>query len=408
MVAKIQEQKQEAETAKSVTISELLKSRITNMDKLRELSWNGIPPKYRAEVWKLLLGYLPANSSRRAATLKRRRQEYSDISSICLKAVETGPVTPSETERETFRQIKVDVPRTAPCVLLFRNERVQKSLLNLLYSWAYRNPATSYVQGINDIIAPLFAVFLGGYFDGADVTRWNLDRKEISEEIFLEVEADCFFCLTNFLSNIQENFTADQPGIQRMVHKLETFIERIDNDLHQHFKKCGLQFLYFSFRWMNCLLTREFSIHSIIRMWDTYFSETHAKGGFDQFHVYVCAALLLNYRPFLKGMSHDELFEFLTTKLRNMSDSSINIEMILSQAHVWKVSFNESQSHFSSLDSKIKTKHTIISTSPIISLRQEIKVDDDVDDDDEDSSDEELAPTCFMNDVDFLCYKTDE
>lgn len=32
-----------------------------------------------------------------------------------------------------------------------------------------RHPASSYVQGINDLATPLFAVFLADYYDGEDV-----------------------------------------------------------------------------------------------------------------------------------------------------------------------------------------------------------------------------------------------
>src|SRR5688572_21494595 len=43
---------------------------------LRQLAWSGIPFEHRAQVWQLLLAYLPANLERRAPTLEKRRQEY--------------------------------------------------------------------------------------------------------------------------------------------------------------------------------------------------------------------------------------------------------------------------------------------------------------------------------------------
>ncbi len=47
------------------------------LDQLRKLSWSGIPLEVRGEVWQVLLGYLPANRDRRAAALRKRRQEYA-------------------------------------------------------------------------------------------------------------------------------------------------------------------------------------------------------------------------------------------------------------------------------------------------------------------------------------------
>jgi len=68
--------------AKSYTerkYEELMSEDVINLQKLRELSWRGIPDRYRAVIWRLLLGYLPANRDRREATLSRKRREYAGI-----------------------------------------------------------------------------------------------------------------------------------------------------------------------------------------------------------------------------------------------------------------------------------------------------------------------------------------
>lgn len=70
-------------------------------------------------------------------------------------------------------------------------------------------------------------------------------------------------------------------------------------DLAKHLTELGLEFMNFTFRWMNCKLLRELPFPLVVRMWDTYFSEPT---GFEDFHVYVCAALLLKFSPTLKAM----------------------------------------------------------------------------------------------------------
>lgn len=40
---------------------------------------------------------------------------------------------------------------------------IDKSLERILYVRAMRNPASGYVQGINDLVTPFFEVFLGAY-----------------------------------------------------------------------------------------------------------------------------------------------------------------------------------------------------------------------------------------------------
>lgn len=55
-----------------------------------------------------------------------------------------------------------------------------------------------------------------------------------------------------------------------MVSTLRELITRIDTPLANHLNEEGVEFIQFSFRWMNCLLMREFSVKNVIRMWDAY------------------------------------------------------------------------------------------------------------------------------------------
>jgi len=108
---------------------------------------------------------------------------------------------------------------------------------------------------------------------------WTCDVTQVGEEVLQQVEADCYWCLTKLLDNIQDHYTFSQPGLQRMVLKLEDLMNRIDGELHNHLQNEGLQYIQFAFRWMNCLLLRELPLRTIIRVWDTYFSEE--RGGFE-------------------------------------------------------------------------------------------------------------------------------
>ena len=63
--------------------------------------------------------------------------------------------------------------------------------------------------------------------------------------------------------------------------------------LHKHLQSHGVDYLQFSFRWMNNLLTRELPLYCTIRLWDTYLAESD---GFAVFQLYVCAAFLLHWR----------------------------------------------------------------------------------------------------------------
>lgn len=92
----------------------------------------------------------------------------------------------------------------------------------------------------------------------------------ITEEQLQNLEADVFWCVSRLLDTIQDNYTFAQPGIQNNINKLSSLIERVDNELHRHLMLHKVEYLQFSFRWMNNLLIRELSLRCIIRLWDTY------------------------------------------------------------------------------------------------------------------------------------------
>lgn len=290
---------------KEIQFETILGTTIIPIRELRKLAWNGIPPHHRPTIWKILLGYLPANTSRHATTLARRRREYKDA---MKQHYDIPDDSRTNSEQETLRQVLVDVPRTMPEVALFHNDRVRRCLSRLLYIWAMRHPASSYVQGINDLATPLIAVFMSGYFGGKDCLDGEV-MGDVSDQMLEEIEADTYWCLTNLLAGIQDHYTSDQPGMQRMVMHLEELVKRIDADLATHIQQTGIEFIQFAFKWMNCLLLREFRLSCVMRLWDTYLSE--GDGGFEDFHVYVCASFLVHFSNDLQQMGFDELFQFM-------------------------------------------------------------------------------------------------
>ncbi len=369
-----QNESERVKSYKDIQFDKIILSPVVDIDDLRKLAWNGIPvsgkyclgehcwhwyypfslhwnflisssfqfskPEHRPQTWKILLGYIPTNTSRRLQTLKRKRSEYRDA---IAQHYEINDHSRTTQEQETLRQVLVDVPRTAPDVPLFRNDMIRQSLARLLYIWAMRHPASSYVQGINDLATPLFAVFLSEYFDG-DVLQGE-ELEDLTPEILNDVEADVYWCLTNLLAGIQDHYTQDQPGVQRMVMRLEELVKRIDAGLTGHLETTGVQFIQFAFRWMNCLLLREFNLKCIIRLWDTYLSE--GDGGFEIFHVYVCASFLCQFSEDLQVMQFDELFAFMQNIPTSDWDDS-KIEIVLSQAFVLSTLFQGSDAHLMS------------------------------------------------------------
>jgi len=315
----------------------LLSASVVKVDALRELTWNGIPPRMsavRPTVWRLLLGYLPANTARRDATLARKRREYEDSVAQFFHINEANR-TPQE--QGLLHQILVDVPRTYPDIPFFQQNLIQRAMERVLYIWAIRHPASGYVQGISEIICPFLLVFFSAYIENVE----TIDMEHIDPEVLTIVEADTYWCTTKLLDNIQDHYTAEQPGLQRMLARLEDLVRRIDGPLYSHLMENNMMIQQFAFKWMNCLLLRELPIKVILRVWDTYFSQD---GGFDSFHTYFCTALLVHFSSLLQKMEFQELMSFLQ-ELPTNEWTEKDIEPLLSQAFIYSTLFEDSPHH---------------------------------------------------------------
>ncbi|KAL3424393.1 GTPase-activating protein gyp1 [Phlyctema vagabunda] len=310
---------------------------------LRAAAWSGIPGEVRAMTWQLLLGYLPTSSERRVSTLERKRKEYLDGVRQAFERGGGASATGGKArglDEAIWHQISIDVPRTNPHLELYSYEATQRSLERILYVWAVRHPASGYVQGINDLVTPFWQVFLASYITDSDVES-GMDPGQLPKTVLDAVEADSFWCLTKLLDGIQDNYIYAQPGIQRQVAALRDLTSRIDAPLAKHLEQENVEFIQFSFRWMNCLLMREISVQNTIRMWDTYMAEEQ---GFSEFHLYVCVAFLVKWSERLLKMDFQEVMMFLQA-LPTRDWTEKDIELLLSEAFIWQSLFKGSSSH---------------------------------------------------------------
>ncbi|KAG9332719.1 hypothetical protein JZ751_014818 [Albula glossodonta] len=281
---------------------QLLASPNTDLEELRKHSWSGIPREVRPVTWRLLSGYLPANMERRDLVLKRKREEYFGFIEQYYHS------RTDEHHRDTYRQIHIDIPRTNPLIPLFQQPLVQEVFERILFIWAIRHPASGYVQGINDLVTPFFVVFLSEF-----------------------VEED--------VENFEDNYTFAQPGIQIKVKALEELVSRIDEDVHSHFQRYEVEYLQFAFRWMNNLLMRELPLRCTIRLWDTYQAEAE---GFSHFHLYVCAAFLIEWRKEILSMGLLMLLQNLPT----IHWGNEEVGLLLAEAYRLKYMFADAPNHY--------------------------------------------------------------
>ena len=188
---------------------------------------------------------------------------------------------------------------------------------------------------MNDLLTPFFSIFLSNIVNEENVS--DFDPINLTPDQMEELESLCYWCLTKLIERIQDHYTFSQPGIQRQIVNLKNLMLRVEPAIVKQLDAENVEFLQFGFRWMNCLLIREFQLNQIIRIWDTYLSE--GKDAFSNFHLYVCAAYLQRYKD--KIIKND--FVGIMTALQNSETmTGRDIESMLSQAFVWSSQFSTS------------------------------------------------------------------
>ncbi|CDR95083.1 TBC domain containing protein, putative [Babesia bigemina] len=320
-------------------LSSALTAPIVDIALIKQILWLGIPEDapltHRADAWRLVLGYLPVVTASREQQLERKRRHYQGMyKQHCDADVKC------ESDQKTLKQIQVDLPRTNQSLRLFKDKRVQKLMERVLYIWSVRNPASGYVQGINDLLVLFVAALSRPYMGCFSLDTDAVDR--LTERDLEEIEADSFYCLSRILSHMQDNYTENQPGVYKSLNRLKDLMKRIDMKLCDHLEALGIDFMQFPFRWMNCLMIRELPLDCAIRLWDTYIAEINE--GIVAFHEYVSAVFLSVWSEELLHMDYQQCLLFLQ-RPPTLDWGIEEVDAVISKAFVLQSAFHNSPNH---------------------------------------------------------------
>ncbi|CAD8168752.1 unnamed protein product [Paramecium pentaurelia] len=315
----------------------ILEQQIIDLEQLKQLTWRGAPQVYRAKVWKLILKYIPPNHMSQTSVIQKKRQDYIQYIKNYYEQIHER----DENEERIKTMISNVVLRTQPDYQLFRDPKIQKLLKRLLFIWSQRHPMSSYVQGINDIASPLIAVFLNEYVR-VDFNKFDVppDFHKLPDDIFLDMEADIYWCLCKIIENIQDYFIHNQSGVSLACEKINNILSFIDPTILDYFQQQQIDFNHFAFRWVICLLVREFPLYLAIRILDTYLSEGDNMANL---HIYTVSNLILKCGLEMKNKNMGEAVIFLQN-LPTKDWTELDIEMLLQEAYVFKEYMTNKQS----------------------------------------------------------------
>ncbi|XP_031405928.1 TBC1 domain family member 13-like [Punica granatum] len=318
----------------SMLLAELSK-KVINIGELRRIAAQGLPDGagIRSTVWKLLLGYLPIDRGLWSSELAKKRSQYQSFKTELLmnpseitRKMDKSTISENDDSKSTsgelsradithgehplslgessvwnkffqdteiIEQIDRDVKRTHPDMHFFSGDSPdakdnQEALKTVLTIFAKLNPGIRYVQGMNEILAPLYYVF----------------RNDPDEENAASAEADSFFCFVELLSGFRDNFCKQLDnsvvGIRSTITRLSDMLKEHDEELWRHLEvttKVNPQF--YAFRWITLLLTQEFNFADSLHIWDTLLSDP--EGPQETVLRICCAMLILIRRRLLAG-----------------------------------------------------------------------------------------------------------
>ncbi|KAE7998885.1 hypothetical protein FH972_003383 [Carpinus fangiana] len=299
-----------------------------NLEKLQRIASTGLPDggSLRATAWKLLLGYLPPSRDLWEKELTENRQKYAKLKGELLKSPSEltrtndeelsskeqhfdsdvdGPLRRHKISQEEdhplslgkasvwhqyfqhteiVEQIDRDLQRTHPDMKFFSggssfSRKNREAMRNILLLFAKLNPAIRYVQGMNEVLSPIYYVF----------------STDTDEQNAANAEADSFSCFVRLLSDSVDHFCQQldnsSVGILSTLSHLSELLNANDEELWRHLEfttKVRPQF--YAFRWITLLLTQEFNFQSILRIWDSLLSNPF---GVQDMLLRVCCAMLL-------------------------------------------------------------------------------------------------------------------
>ncbi|KAI1290374.1 TBC1 domain family member 13 [Halotydeus destructor] len=152
----------------------------------------------------------------------------------------------------------------------------------ILFIYAKLNPGQGYVQGMNEIIGPIYYVFTNDMKDD-----WNKHS-----------EADTFWCFTELMSEIRDMYNSQldadrSTGVVSMMTRLTNLLSQEDKELYFHlYNVQAIKPHYYAFRWITLLLSQEFPLPEVLRIWDFLFADQNRFA----FLISTCCAMLILLR----------------------------------------------------------------------------------------------------------------
>jgi len=157
-----------------------------------------------------------------------------------------------------------------------------EQLKDLLLTYNEYNRELGYVQGMSDLLAPIYAV--------------------------IQDDAIAFWAFQHFMDRMERNFLRDQSGMRAQLRALDHLVQFMDPKLYAHLQAADSTNFFFFFRMLLVWYKREFGWLDVLRLWETLWTDLLSSS----FHLFVALAILEKHRDvIMEHLKHfDEVLKY--------------------------------------------------------------------------------------------------
>ncbi|AEO56871.1 hypothetical protein MYCTH_2302291 [Thermothelomyces thermophilus ATCC 42464] len=274
----------------------------------------------RKEAWLFLLGVYEwySTADERKALAASLRDAYIKLKGAWWERQidRGGEGEEGEWWREERGRIEKDVHRTDRNVPIFAGEDIphpdpdspfasvgtnvhMEQLKDMLLTYNEYNRDLGYVQGMSDLLAPIYAV--------------------------LQDDALAFWAFKSFMDRMERNFLRDQSGMRSQLRALDHLVQFMDPKLYAHLESADSTNFFFFFRMLLVWYKREFDWPDVLHLWEVLWTDYLTSS----FHLFVALAILEKHRDVI--MTHLKHFDEVLKYVNELS-STIDLDSTLIRA----------------------------------------------------------------------------
>ncbi|KAI2608852.1 GTPase-activating protein GYP7 [Hypoxylon fragiforme] len=301
------------------------------VDEVKERIFHGgLDPEdgVRKEAWLFLLGVYDwySTTEERRAQAAYLRDEYVKLKAAWWERLVDlgGEGDEGEWWREQRCRIEKDVHRTDRTVPIFAGEDLphpdpdspfaesgtnvhMEQMKDMLLTYNEYNRDLGYVQGMSDLLAPIYAV--------------------------MQDDAIAFWAFQHFMDRMERNFLRDQSGMRNQLLTLDQLVQFMDPKLYAHLQSADSTNFFFFFRMLLVWYKREFKWMDVLHLWEVLWTDYLTSS----FHLFVALAILEKHRDVI--MAHLQHFDEVLKYVNELSNT-IDLESTLIRAEALFRRFN--------------------------------------------------------------------